>query len=157
MSAEFYEYTDRDSDKLVVNRAISVSGAVYIHAGHGSHEISVRIEDDEAPALALAVLTAAGIGYKAYQPGEMRDLTDVAHDALVRHQRKRAEAQAREAEDAEVRKWMQTRYEAESGLRGRPILDYWNDLTDVELDQERCQYRAAREFFAQDDLKGEAE
>lgn len=126
-----YHYTDEVGDGLHVQQV--TSGEFLVRVSHHTGKAAgICVPLEEAPAVALAILEAAGHPLRTYQPGEMRDLADVAHDSLKRHLAYQEEQAAREAEDLKV----------------ADFFTKFNGLTPAFInDHDRRRYRAARDFF----------
>lgn len=125
-----YDYTDGHGYTLKVHPLLP-GPAMEIATPKGT----VSVGPDEAPALALAILEAAGI-----DPDDVKTGTEYTREAtyhLQKHRCELAEAQEREAEDAKVREFV-------NAIPGVSYLDesedHWRHL-----------YLAAREFFARDE------
>lgn len=131
-----YEYTRPDrSHTFTVNQ--HTTGDVLIRftlygTDHVSDTRAIRAED--APAVALAILEAAGIdgGQSSHAHHAVRALHD--------HEAARAAEAERETEDAKVRAFAAAIHQGPGVIVG----DYGVS------DQARRQYRAAREFFKGD-------
>lgn len=134
-----YEYTDICGEKLEVEHR-PVTGLVMVSAYTRNEadalvQIHVNVNPDDAPALALAVLEAADVG----NLGKVRLVAALSQ--LTQYQADRQREAEREAEDDKVREFFLA-------------LNPGNFIAgDVEVDDRvREQYRAAREFFAQEDI-----
>uniref|UniRef100_UPI003F4947CA hypothetical protein n=1 Tax=Arthrobacter silvisoli TaxID=2291022 RepID=UPI003F4947CA len=95
-----YKYFDRDGTVIRVEPRIGANDEAYIDMRHGtsSYNNIASIPRDDAPALALAILEASGIGQGDC---EMADLAD-AVQRLRRHTVADAEAKARADNEAKL-------------------------------------------------------
>jgi len=127
-----YEYTDRDGDHMSVEKSKDGHGDVFIvaHNDTNAHAVAVRVED--APAVALAILEAAG----------NVDINSLEATNRLREFVNLQNAQAeREAEDAKVRAWWdETRYGHTTSLA-------WCHMGESAHEDVRKQYYLARKFF----------
>ena len=135
-----YEYTDEHGDSLLVRSVIE--GEFLVKVGHGSgHGAGISIPNEDAPAVALAILEAAGVTPSiGYHPDATPEEFESAAAFYLREAiNKRSKQAEREAEDAKVREFM------------RAILpgSYQTDQSVTDGDRDR--YRAARDFFAKED------
>jgi hypothetical protein len=123
-----YEYTDDDNDSLHVWES-NEDGKTYV--GTVEHEgpaTGVMVRNEDAPAVALAILEAAGIEGWNYSDDRLAS----AVVALTEHKRQQDAKAEREAEDAKVREFIT----AIDGLSPTSISSHERDL-----------YNAARKFF----------
>lgn len=123
----------------------SISGELF-HITHvtGRGEKSFKFSNTDAPALALAILEAAGYDDMA----DDANLADVhAFNAMHKLQesvdtQERATAEAKEQAELEAEAFKLRR----AYLEGRAGFDSWNELTDAERDHWLAVARKAREM-----------
>ena len=123
-----FEYIDADGDTLDV---LAWGDGVRLEQS----ALVVDIIPEDAPAVALAILEAAGIDddSEMFAASAVRNLRRVAEI--------RAEKAEREAEDAKVRAWWdETRYGHTTSL-------CWGHMGESAHEDVRKQYRLARKFF----------
>ena len=134
-----YEYTDCDDARLRVEAFRGSRVGEQVHITTSRDGAYVRPED--APAVALAILEAAGLA--PYEVGCTADRY-FAHEAVdklrdaVQFRKDQAE---RDAEDAKVRAWWdETRYGHTTALA-------WGHMGESAHEDVRKQYHLARKFF----------
>lgn len=141
-----YEYTDRNGRKL--RTSMNARSEVCVQSVGATDAVTVVVPTEDAPAVALAILEAAG-----HRPAAWQDLSSLTADERLQlsmyhlkqsearraRDKERAEQAEREAEDAKVREFFLA-------------LNPGNFIAaDVEVDDRvREQYRAARNYFAKE-------
>ena len=132
-----YEYTDADNDSLHVWES-NEDGKTYVGTVEDKGPATgVMIRNEDAPAVALAILEAAGI--EGWNCSDDRLASAVI--ALTEHKRQQDAKAEREAEDAKVRAWWdETRYGHTTSL-------CWGHMGESAHEDVRKQYRLARKFF----------
>ena len=138
-----YEYTDDDNDGLHVESSI-VFGQTYVGTVQDNGPATgVLIHTEDAPAIALAILEAAGIkpAWDEQAQGNPERWASKAVEALTYSVKHRAEIAEREAEDAKVDNWRTF-----NRLRGQ-VEVAWKCLSEYERNEWRTNYNAARKFF----------
>jgi hypothetical protein len=138
-----YKYTDRDGDTLRLERNGSpiCANGFYVHATNTADDrfVTIRIEDDDAPAVALAILEAAG---KGGSDAEWYEGQAVAN--LKEHVRLRDAAHAREVEDTKVQAFRDTFHEAVD--EPMEVMD-WGAMDERLKESWRKRYRAITEHL----------
>lgn len=139
-----YEYTDRDKDKLiVVNAARYKSDILYVGVMRRDQEFGVDVRNEDAPAIALAILEAAGCD----KAGKTR--LSRAMIALIEHSSAEKVRAEREAEDAKVREFRESSLSAIASVFNGSNVDAkeWAALSETGRESWYARYRAARKFF----------
>lgn len=127
-----YTYTGRTIDTLTINGG--TEGTIDVTVYDGGDPASIDVPAEDAPAVALAILEAAGIDGR--QPSHAHH----AVRALMDHQAVLKDELDREAENAKVRAWSRVVYPGSvTCLDGAPISDKVRD-----------RYRRSREFFKEE-------
>lgn len=135
-----YKYIDPDGDTLKVRPSYSIKGALITARGIAGPSVAVPTED--APAVALAILEAAGYDNANHGPGYVARILRVEVEAIER----KAE---REAEDAKVREFRESSLSAIASVFNESNVDAkeWVALSGTGRESWYARYRAAREFF----------
>lgn len=138
-----YTYTDHDGDKITI---ISPDGP-YVSFEIASEDAfgAVSAKAEDAPAIALAILEAAGIR----EDDTSRPNLSSALVNLQVHEAHRKDDAAREALDAKVAEFRELSLSAIAlafrDSNSRPKV--WSALPNEGREGWRARYRAAREFF----------
>ena len=136
-----YTYTDRHGDELNVPQ----------HPDKVRLEVPGRlidIEPEDAPAVALAILEAAGID-STLEPKWCDGPHEAAAYYLAQHQDEKRQEAEREAEDAKVREFRESSLSAFASVFSDSNYDStgWEGLSETGREGWRTRYRAARKFF----------
>lgn len=142
-----YEY-DAGASRLVISEGLECRDDTHLVMVSAEHleggTITVPVRDEEAPAVALAILEAAGLA--PYEVGCTADRF-FAHEAVNKLRdavRSRKDQAEREAEDAKVRDYYNR------ALPRTLQRAAWDELSPEAHEFYRESYRAAREFFAKE-------
>lgn len=136
-----YEYTDTNDSLIKIGPTIS-NDQVFIQIRDVEVSIAGYVRNEDAPAIALAILEAAGHGAASYC------FEGHAVDNLRAAIRERAKEAEREAEEAKVAAYRLHQFKAQN-RNPNPELeaDTWKDMGEASKDLWRNEYRAARKFF----------
>lgn len=128
-------------------RAFSVGDRVNLVSsktwGDTTHHVEATFPKDDAPAVALAVLEAAGID------GKQSSHAHHAARALMDHESVRQLEAEREAEDAKAREFRESSLSAIASVFNESNVDAkeWSALSETGRESWYARYRAARKFF----------
>lgn len=147
-----YEY-DAGASRLDISEGLEVRDDKHLVMVSAEHleggTITVPVRDEDAPALALALLEQAGV--KEIDPTTVNASATPERLALYwlyQWQGLRKAQSEQEAFDAEVAAFRLNQFKAQS-RRPDPskVADAWADMDDESRELWRSEYRAAREFF----------
>lgn len=128
---------DDNGAELCITAQPEIEAPVLLRSAVSTHAVTFEVPIEDAPAVALAILEAAGIEGRAYTCDNSEEAAVYWLRTWKADQEDKAE---REAEDAKVDAYR-------TALTVEGPIQPWEELPEGDKDLFRHDYRAAREFF----------